>query len=315
MSTMSPWMRTDAGTGKGTGTGAVAFDVPGEFELGLFDDPVDHTPLNFDEIPNLGLGAVLKSWDDTLSLGGPVRSVGPVSLATDTIETTDWTHLVGVTGAGAVGSDATRSLGRFLVGPVVASGSFHRQFWFLVTGDEAVLAPTDPTGPDELSAVDAVGELQEMLGVSAAAILRATGIARRTYQHWKATGATPRLSSQARLWDLVLTARTWEETLGDDLVAWIRSPSRLTLLEAGVFGDLTSQALSQVVRLIDTNEDRYSDRLAAGYFETADDELTAREERGTNADEGGTPRSPIASVRRGQIRRARRAGAPRRSTS
>lgn len=351
MSTMSPWVRTDAGTGAGTSTGAVTFDIPGEF-----DDPTDSTPLNLDDIPNRGLGAVLKSWESTLTQGCRLRPPAPthrfyggaptvviddleggVFVSGDVVEAAHAAtfvveralegaapafNILGIGTVGAVGADLAFGECRIAVPPLVASGSFQRQFYVLVTGDDALhlaggvqddhifTTTTLPSGPGDMAAADVVGELQQVLQVSAAAILRATGISRRTYQHWKQTGATPRLSSEARLWDLVLTARGWADALGDDLPAWIRNPERFALLEAGSFEELTNQILSARVQLTDPSEARYRDRLAAGYFETTDEALGTTEQESGSGDAAGTPGR---AVRRAS--QARRPRAPRRSNS
>jgi uncharacterized protein (DUF2384 family) len=338
-----------------SGTGAGTFDVPEEFDFGVFDDAVDRTPLNLDDIPDLGLGAVLKKWDDTLTPGSLVRHAAWSSLGTASaglpLEDVDVAfvaddypvtstamsaldevaetvrNLAGspiVDQADSLAAGVTRPLCRLVVGPVTASGSYHQVLWVLVTGDEVrntltgrmteALAsggtdsPALPVRPDEQSAVDVVADLQRLLDVPAAKILRASGISRRTYQHWKATGATPRLNSQARLWDLALTARGWADVLGDDLVAWIRHPDRLDLLDNGEFEALTGQVLSEQARRV-SDTAWYRDRLAAGYFETIDSDLEAVEDQPGKRTGDRQPRS----ARR--VRRARPAGGVRRSTT
>lgn len=369
---MSPWVRADAATGTTGATGSVSFDVPGDLELGLFDDPVDHTPLNFD-IPNIGLGAVLKIFDDNLTRGCRVRLPAVPSAGIDIISSLHRGHGpddsgVGVaeqivvqaksqlresllaklrsTGlsvqtrdhvaegeSGADVLDLSRSLCLVKTGPMTSSGSFHRQFWVMFTGKDArelqFLADEEAgeegarkiavedvvelseSSPERLSAIETIEQLVDTLQVPAETVLRAAGIKRRTYQHWKQTGATPRLASQSRLWDLVLTVRGWENELGDDLAAWVRQPGRLDLLETGAFDDLTNQVLSHQLRLIEPSERHYRDRLAAGYFESMDRELAESEPPAEEANSSSSSKSSERPIRR--ARRARRAGSPERS--
>jgi hypothetical protein len=384
MSTMSPWFCADVAAGTGGGTGPVMFDVPGDLELGLFDDPTDPTPLNFDDIPNIGLGAVLKHWDDTLNgscrlrvqagrlsdvdvlvplhgaevrasrdLGDDSAEDGPALGVVAQIAQQTKSALKGsllaklqkadlgvLTRDRGVMSDAdedvldlSRSLGRVKTGPVASSGSYRRQFWVMLTGDEALdlrlataeeaneaeagaeadAAEETESTSDRFSAVEMIEHLQDTLQVPAETVLRAAGINRRTYHHWKQTGATPRLASQARLWDLVLTVRGWEDELGDDLAAWIRQPDRLDLLEIGAFDDLTNQVLSHQLRLIEPSERRYRDRFAAGYFESVDREFAESEQPTEEASSGNSTGSSERPVR--LARRARRASSPGRSST
>ncbi len=375
---MSPWVRADAAAGTGGATGSVTFDVPGDLKLGLFDDPTDFTPLNFDDIPNVGLGAVLKHWDDTLNRGCrlrvPARRLSdvevlvplhgaevraPRDLGDDSAEDGPAVVVVAqiaqqqtksalkgsllaklqkagldvLTRDRAVLSDAdevvlvlSRSLCRVKTGPVASSVSYQRQFWVMLTGDEALglrlatpeeaneaeagaeadAAEETESTSDRFSAVEMIEQLQDTLQVPAETVLRAAGINRRTYHHWKQTGATPRLASQARLWDLVLTVRGWEDELGDDLAAWVRQPDRLDLLEKGSFDDLTNHVLSHQLRLIEPSERRYRDRFAAGYFESVDRELAESEQP--------TEESSLGSSER-PVRRARSASRPGRSST
>jgi hypothetical protein len=383
MSTMSPWFRADVAAGTGGGTGSLMFDVPGDLELGLFDDPTDHTPMNFDDIPNVGLGAVLKHWDDTLNRGCRLRvpagrlsdvdvlvplhgaevrashdlddsaEDGPALGVVAQIAQQTKSALKGsllaklqkaglgvLTGDRGVMSDAdevvldlSRSLCRVKTGPVASSGSYRRQFWVMLTGDEAFglrlataeeaseaearaeadAAEETESTADRFSAVEMIEQLQDTLQVPAETVLRAAGINRRTYHHWKQTGATPRLASQARLWDLVLTVRGWEDELGDDLAAWVRQPDRLDLLEVGAFDDLTNEVLSHQLRLIEPSERRYRDRFAAGYFESVDREFAESEQPTEEASSGNSTGSSERPVRR--ARRARRASSPGRSST
>ena len=63
MTITNQWVRT----GSRTRTGGASFDVAEDMNLAaLCDDIADHTPLDFDNIPDVALGAVLKDWDDTL---------------------------------------------------------------------------------------------------------------------------------------------------------------------------------------------------------------------------------------------------------
>lgn len=330
-------------------TGAAIFNACDGFDFDQWGAPADQTPLNTLGIPNLGLSSVLTDWNNNLahgcrvwqarSLSTPVEA-GRWYMADDFLAQDDSSGtlpalvaniaMVSVVERGVSALANTAKIlamrlaegaaaevdQRLRVGPVTEDAPYRQPLWVLVTGDDALSAPTGRSmealahdeldrpllavRPDEQSAVDVVGDLQRLLGVSAASILRASGISRRTYQYWKATGATPRLNSQARLWDLALTVSGWVDVLGDELSAWIRHPDRLALLDAGDFDSLTGEVLSRQARreLVDP---QFRDRLAVGFFETTEGERIGESFRADDSHPKAEDRLPRT------VRRARRA--------
>ena len=103
----------------------------------------------------------------------------------------------------------------------------------------------DPVPTTAPLAVSAVEDIANWLGVPAADIFGATGIAKRTYQEWKKGGIRrPRPASEGRLWELHRFAADLVETMGPAGVrSWFRQdPSRRVLLQSGAIDQLASQA-------------------------------------------------------------------------
>ena len=103
--------------------------------------------------------------------------------------------------------------------------------------------------PSPPLAVNAVENISDWLGVPAADVFKATGIAKRTYQEWKRTGTRrPRSSSEGSLWELHQLAADLVETMGlSGVRAWFtQDPVRRTLLRSGAIDKLASHAYASL---------------------------------------------------------------------
>jgi hypothetical protein len=96
-----------------------------------------------------------------------------------------------------------------------------------------------------------VDQIADWLDVPTFYVLRATGIAKRTYHEWKRNSIRrPRLSSQGRLWDLYELVTDLVETMGATrLQSWLhQDEKRLSLLRHGNLDELASDAYITVAR-------------------------------------------------------------------
>ena len=232
------------------------------------DAAAEHTRLALDEVANLDLSAVLLSWDSTLSSAAA------------------WVSAVSrrVNDQLAHYASAVEEMNRIAVPWVVRTtgwSSFQESVRFLLPGNVDDVETFAPPVEPESTAVHVIANISEVLGVPVSDVLEASGIRRRTYQHWKATAANPRLSSQGRLWELSFTVRVLAESLGKGLRQWLHVPARLELLANGDFDTLTRQLLSQQARAGKLGEvdDRDERRRSAGYFDDNEPPLPTRTSR------------------------------------
>lgn len=117
---------------------------------------------------------------------------------------------------------------------------------FVISGrDIIVLLTTSAVDPHELPARDAVMYVARTLGVPQRDVLRAAGIAPRTFHTWGKIVRHPRLSSQGRLWELVQLTEDLRELFGSRLRRWMRAPGRRALLAGSDPQQLLSQAMVQ----------------------------------------------------------------------
>lgn len=103
------------------------------------------------------------------------------------------------------------------------------------------------------SAISTVQQLSDQLGLPVENILRAAGIRKRTFHHWKQKPATtPRLSSQGDLWSLAQAVEVLVDRLGENLPMWmLQDRHRLKMFDRRDFTGLVRDAARHQGRLPD----------------------------------------------------------------
>jgi uncharacterized protein (DUF2384 family) len=103
-------------------------------------------------------------------------------------------------------------------------------------------------------AAAAVDQIADWLDVPVSHVLKATGIAKRTYHEWKRnTIRRPRLTSQGRLWDLYQLITDLTEVMGSvRLQSWLHQGNkRINLLRHGSLDELASEAYAAVAKTVE----------------------------------------------------------------
>jgi len=103
---------------------------------------------------------------------------------------------------------------------------------------------------ENTNAYDAVRFVEKALGLPVRDVLKAAGIAHRTFYNWQSSGVRqPRLASEGRLWRLVQVTEDLYELLGQDLPTWIRaSPDRRAILRKGKPDELLATVMLEQQR-------------------------------------------------------------------
>ncbi|MGW0117716.1 hypothetical protein [Streptomyces sp. NPDC003327] len=124
----------------------------------------------------------------------------------------------------------------------------------------------DPEESADRTAVSAVNELAQILGLPVRDILAGAGIARRTFYSWRGSNVSPRLASQGRLWSMLQAGTDLHDVLGPDLQRWIAADSdRRQSIVSGNLDALMGEVLEEKAR-----RGEFSTRpLAAAWMEAA----------------------------------------------
>lgn len=218
-------------------------------DLGVGSEAVglQQTPLDLDAVSNLGVREQLSSWvrDDAH------RGTLPPSVPDEHI-----THIRASIRPGRAQHITVALVAAALVIPLAAPPLR----WIMRDGSVVVESPTDrstdhlptlaaetasfvqsPAG--ERDVVTMVEWVAGVLGLQPGPVLTASGIAHRSFYHWKDTGAQPRIKSQGDLWGLVQSVAGLVGILNISVSEWLKAePSRLEALLAGQHRRLVVEA-------------------------------------------------------------------------